>query len=526
MRHFVYLLALVSFPAAAQSLLQPGMTVTTNFPADSVNDYVVHIFDTRDVVVDAPAGSNWSMNTLLPPSVSDQNQWKIPRMGSCFGTTIDGDGNIYVAATSCYGSFYTQWGSAGPGGIYRINANDWSTSDFITTTNSPTTGTATTIPNTGFGLGNITYDKWNNQLFATNCEDGKIYRISTGGTILSTFDPFAADNGVAGFAPFDEALYGIGVSQVSGVTRVYFSRWSFTWMSATGPPNTIWSVELDANGEFVGSEQLEFTVPDLPYPNAPVHGGIVTCINFSADGRMLAAERTMMDFTTPSAHESRVYILELQSGVWTKTTDIHVGVLELISGIGSNSAGGADFGYRDDDAGDALTGCEQLVWATCDAIKYTFYNPDGANEYVYGITGVKASGNSMDPSSPDWEYSTAYMVDFNNNITDYPKMQLGSCAVFRSCVYDPCEDYTCTMVNVITPNGDQKNDVLRVDCIKSEGWKLEIYNRWGNLLYSNDSYENDWSGAGYNDGVYYYIITSPCDGRKMNGFFHLLRNAP
>ncbi len=49
--------------------------------------------------------------------------------------------------------------------------------------------------------------------------------------------------------------------------------------------------------------------------------------------------------------------------------------------------------------------------------------------------------------------------------------------------------------NVITPNGDNKNDLLIFDGIsKFVSPKLVIYNRWGNVIYQDDSYNNNWGG--------------------------------
>ena len=39
-----------------------------------------------------------------------------------------------------------------------------------------------------------------------------------------------------------------------------------------------------------------------------------------------------------------------------------------------------------------------------------------------------------------------------------------------------------------------------------------IYNRWGQLVYENENYQNDWDGTHYmsrdelNEGLYYYFI--------------------
>ena len=61
--------------------------------------------------------------------------------------------------------------------------------------------------------------------------------------------------------------------------------------------------------------------------------------------------------------------------------------------------------------------------------------------------------------------------------------------------------------NVITPNGDGKNDVFFIKNIeKLESSNLQIYNRWGKKIYEVNNYNNNWDGNGAADGVYYYIL--------------------
>jgi len=63
--------------------------------------------------------------------------------------------------------------------------------------------------------------------------------------------------------------------------------------------------------------------------------------------------------------------------------------------------------------------------------------------------------------------------------------------------------------NVITPNGDGKNDVFDIGVLES-GWKLKIYDRWGKEVYQSDSYQNDWGNSASNT-MYFYRLTSPSD---------------
>lgn len=60
--------------------------------------------------------------------------------------------------------------------------------------------------------------------------------------------------------------------------------------------------------------------------------------------------------------------------------------------------------------------------------------------------------------------------------------------------------------NIFSPNGDGINDEFYI-----EGWqgfpgsRLEVFNRWGTLVYENDNYQSNWKGDDLAEGTYYYI---------------------
>jgi len=67
--------------------------------------------------------------------------------------------------------------------------------------------------------------------------------------------------------------------------------------------------------------------------------------------------------------------------------------------------------------------------------------------------------------------------------------------------------------NVITVNGDGSNDTWELENI--EGYPnciIEIYNRWGNLVWKSEGYPKNWDGTNFrngevlSDGTYFYII--------------------
>ncbi|WP_461042438.1 T9SS type B sorting domain-containing protein, partial [Spirosoma harenae] len=78
-----------------------------------------------------------------------------------------------------------------------------------------------------------------------------------------------------------------------------------------------------------------------------------------------------------------------------------------------------------------------------------------------------------------------------------------------------------------SPNGDGINDLFVIRGANGLTVSLEVYNRWGNLVYKNEDYRNDWDGkantgitissadaVGVPDGTYYYVVTLS-DGRKF-----------
>jgi gliding motility-associated-like protein len=86
--------------------------------------------------------------------------------------------------------------------------------------------------------------------------------------------------------------------------------------------------------------------------------------------------------------------------------------------------------------------------------------------------------------------------------------------------------------NVFTPNRDGHNDVFRVTDAHIPGFHMEIFNRWGQLVYESSSSTAGWngkvSGSDAPDGTYYYTLDfdDPCapDGRtEFKGHVTLLR---
>jgi len=91
------------------------------------------------------------------------------------------------------------------------------------------------------------------------------------------------------------------------------------------------------------------------------------------------------------------------------------------------------------------------------------------------------------------------------------KLQSGGCEDKIVVTTEICD---VEVPNVITPNGDGKNDRF-VIVIKGTGREfyesfpnstLIIYNRWGKKIFESSNYQNNWTGEGMADGVYFYNL--------------------
>jgi uncharacterized repeat protein (TIGR01451 family) len=384
------------------------------------------------------------------------SQWTMKNLGTIFGVTLDQSGNIFVAATSAYNGDYYPSGS---GTIYRIDGATGAISIFAQLPNfQDPLLVIQNYPNEAWpALGDVAYDCRFRQFFVTNLEDGKIYRLKSGtsnnmtGTTLSTFDPFAADPGASspGFAPRGERL--VAVEAHNG--RVYYSVWKEDCGNGNSnniDSNEIWSVGLDATGNFIPSDnRRELQLPDLPGKN---FSNPVFDISFSRNGRMLLAERTMScsphavpgvppnaqcnsnmltayaASTLAAAHAARAleYVCVGDTSEWRLSPSVaplpwkfnignHINSPSQCqlgtAGLPANAAGGVDYDYS--------TTAQYTVWTTGDSLL-------PANVPIpYGLQGFLPTGGGMSALNGP---TTAVAIDVNGILfphTYTDKAQIG-----------------------------------------------------------------------------------------------------
>jgi|JI6StandDraft_1071083.scaffolds.fasta_scaffold00330_1 gliding motility-associated-like protein len=158
----------------------------------------------------------------------------------------------------------------------------------------------------------------------------------------------------------------------------------------------------------------------------------------------------------------------------------------------------------------------------CSGYTYDFYAPSPTNGYTY-----------------DWYYSSdgiEYTEQASGGGYGYGATQAGYyyVEVFEPvCNFSSITEYFAflrpckiTVPNVFTPNGNAGNNYFEIFGLEDfPNSTLQVYNRWGNLVYENKNYQNNWDADGFAEGTYYYILgVSELEGMKYrDGHVTILR---
>ncbi len=469
--------------APADFPMQPGEMAGTcfsgpfdagpNVPLDTAG-YVIGVMDVREPPVGSnpvpTPGATWPVNMFhneFAPT-TPQDIWNARNLGQIFGTAIDDANppNIYVTATTAYGDFTDAvfahpaggFGPAGYAGVYRLDGVTGDITPLTLTVPVGSGGAGTNqIPNSGPALGNICFDAAHQQLFVSNFEDGRIYRLDMNGFILSVHDPFAPDTNTPDFARLGERVWAV---QRHG-DRLYYSVWlrdggrpTFPWNPAAGPApanpnNAIFSIAIDpGTGDFAGTDDLEIVLPYLS-PGS-TYSNPVADIAFSESGAMIVAERTMNgDFGIIDLGHSARVLEYTYSGSWgPSSNEYQIGsTFNASANMYANSSGGTDYD------------CRSNVWSSGDTL---LFGPT-----VYGWQRVPAGGNTL--ATPT---STSYFIDpglFKAGIGDVEVYR--ACGTLDACTVDPdgqsclgecaSDEENCHPTEILT---DADGNFLEITC--------------------------------------------------------------
>lgn len=136
---------------------------------------------------------------------------------------------------------------------------------------------------------------------------------------------------------------------------------------------------------------------------------------------------------------------------------------------------------------------------------------------------------SIGKEIPDAE---SYLWDDNSTS---PTLVVNTSGIYKQTVRNKCgetnDEIRVTFVsldgiiipNVVTDDGDSKNDKFLLPDVLRRDASLTIFNRWGNAIFRTNHYQNDWPDSHLATGVYYYLLKGNCFQREFHGSIQLLR---
>jgi gliding motility-associated-like protein len=339
--------------------------------------------------------------------------------------------------------------------------------------------------------------------------------------------------------------------------------------SITGNLGTIWlSADCDGDGVINGTEVADGTDPNDPcdYLTASItltQGGLWNAADCDGDGVINGTE--IVDGTNPNDPCSLLTasITVAQGITWNNADCDGDGVIngtEIIDGTNPSDpcdylsasttlAQGGDWNNADCD-GDGVTNLNEIADDTdptnpCDYDSTSITLTQGGlwtasdcdGDGVTNGTEIVDGTNPNDPCS--FILSSQTLTPSNSWFTqdcDGDGINNGDEVAQGSNPLDPCSPITCDFVipQGFSPNGDGINDNFEILGIGTyPNNEIKIYNRWGNIVFSAKSYQNQWNGTtnlglriGGDElptGVYFYVLDLGEGKKPIKGYIHLQR---
>jgi gliding motility-associated-like protein len=175
-----------------------------------------------------------------------------------------------------------------------------------------------------------------------------------------------------------------------------------------------------------------------------------------------------------------------------------------------------------------------------DQVTLTFLNPDnglwvdaGPDQNLEVFDHTLMNGQASEGATVNWSllWGGGSLIQPDSLHTPVHGLATGDNVFVLVATLGPCASRSDTVVIHVddlfipegySPNGDAVNDTWAITGIAAfPGSSLKVFNRWGQLVYENDSYNNDWDGGSRNGGTlpddtYFYVLNLGA-ARTYNG---------
>ena len=155
---------------------------------------------------------------------------------------------------------------------------------------------------------------------------------------------------------------------------------------------------------------------------------------------------------------------------------------------------------------------------------------NGGNDGFIGISSLNGGTPSFlfnwtgpnEYTSSQMNISYLYAGEYNLNVIDQNNCESNFIVILT-------QPEASIIPTGFTPNNDGYNDLFVIPGInKDNPAAIKIYNRWGNIVYENSNYENNWDGTNKDgmdlpEATYFVIIEFISIGESVNGYLDLRR---
>lgn len=149
-----------------------------------------------------------------------------------------------------------------------------------------------------------------------------------------------------------------------------------------------------------------------------------------------------------------------------------------------------------------------------------FDNTSSGTFYIWNY------GNGMSDTTTSLSPDAGTVYDSTGNYTVILIAVEGGCVDTASMTIVVNPVSSLLVPNIITANGDGKNDEFKVMATALKDLDVQIFNRWGQQVGSISNPSGSWSGNDHSPGTYYYILSATgYDGQtyQLTGNFSLVK---